>query len=178
MSDREHGPGDPTGVSSAGNGHAAGGTAGGATGNGSAAGPGMGSAGNVASLAAHRRRKARALPPPEPAPDEDGPTLAERVREAAARGLDEEEIRAVLGLPSRLDARTERALAAAFRTGQLLGRARVKQAQFDAALQGRVTAQVQVLLRLGEPQGEEGGESEQADVEAIRPSPPHPEEER
>jgi hypothetical protein len=96
-------------------------------------------------------------PPPQPEPL----PLPEQVSRLAAHGLDEEEIRARLELPARLDEVSEAALREAFRRGQLLGRAAIKEAQFEAALRGRVTAQTQVLVRLGEPRGEEGGESEQ-----------------
>ncbi|HKI97184.1 MAG TPA: hypothetical protein VKB51_01795 [bacterium] len=104
----------------------------------------------------------------------DDVPLEERVRELAARGLDEAEIRALLRLPGRLKPRAERQLMEAFREGQLLGRARIKQAQYEAALQGRVTAQTQVLARLGDPWGEEGGEIEQGDVDRGNPSPQEP----
>lgn len=114
------------------------------------------------------RRRAAGGEPPAAGPDEpeaaEAPSLAARVQSLAAQGLAEAEIRAVLELPERLDDPSEQALAEAFRNGQLLGRAQIKQAQFQAALRGRVTAQTQVLARLGEPRGEERGESEEGDV--------------
>lgn len=119
--------------------------------------------------AARRRARNGSVPGPEagaigePDPGE-APTLAEQVQALATQGLAEAEIRAVLSLPERLDAAAERELAEAFAHGQLLGRAQIKQAQFQAALRGRVTAQAQVLARLGEPRGEEGGESEEGNV--------------
>jgi hypothetical protein len=93
--------------------------------------------------------------------DEPQAALADQVAALAARGLDEEEIRARLELAEALDGPTERVLAAAFRRGQLLGRAQIKEAQFEAALRGRVTAQTRVLARLGEPRGEDGGETDE-----------------
>jgi hypothetical protein len=128
-----------------------------------------------------RRRRAPATPrgarlpepppelPPEafePPPPEE-PPLEDRVSALAAKGLDEAEIRARLGLPAALDAPTEHLLSLAYRRGQLLGRARVKEALFNAALQGRVTAQLQVLRRLGEPLGDDGD-----DVEGDAPGGP------
>jgi hypothetical protein len=113
---------------------------------------------------------------PEPATPggEEGeePALERQVCALAARGLAEEEIRARLELPPRMDDGTELMLAEAFRRGQLLGRARVKEAQFEAALQGRVTAQAHVLARLGEPRGEAGEESDEEDTAVGRDFPP------
>lgn len=111
----------------------------------------------------------KAAPPPPPV-EEAAPSLAQQVARLAARGLDEAEIRVRLELPEALDAERERTLAEAFRRGQLLGRAQIKEAQYEAALQGRVTAQTRVLARLGEWPGEEGGEAGGAaeDVEVVR----------
>jgi hypothetical protein len=123
----------------------------------------------------HLRRDARSAPAHEFADAADAtdapagteaPPLPQRVAALAARGLDEAEIRVRLGLPEALDARSERMLAEAFRHGQLLGRAAIKEAQFEAALGGRVTAQTQVLARLGEPQGEHGAEIEDGALES------------
>jgi hypothetical protein len=108
------------------------------------------------------------LPPEafEPPPSEE-PSLEERVTSLAAKGLDEAEIRARLGLPATLDEPSEHLLSLAYRRGQLLGRARVKEALFNSALQGRVTAQLQVLRRLGEPLGDD-----EQDLEAGAPGGP------
>ena len=129
--------------------------------------------GRESGVAGRHRRRRRTAPgyAPEAAPQSgeeaalpDVATLADDVAVLAAKGLSEEEIRTRLHLPAALDEALEHVLGDAFRRGQLLGRARIKEAQFEAALQGRVTAQTQVLTRLGEPQGENGGELEQDEV--------------
>ncbi len=115
-----------------------------------------------------RRRRAALMNPPEDGQEPalpDVAALADDVALLAAKGLSEEEIRTRLHLPAALDDALEQVLGDAFRRGQLLGRARIKEAQFEAALQGRVTAQTQVLMRLGEPRGEDGGEPQEDEVE-------------
>ena len=95
---------------------------------------------------------AQALAAPLPA------DLAAEVSRLAARGLSEPEIRARMNGLEGLTECAEEALRSAFQRGRLLGRAHIKEAQFEAALAGRVTAQSAVLGRLGEPDG--GGEEE------------------
>lgn len=88
-------------------------------------------------------------PPPEEA---DAESTAERltaVTRLAAQGLDLAEVKARLGLPAEDTPAAEAALRAAMERGRLLGRAAIKHAQYEAALGGRVTAQSQVLARLG-----------------------------
>lgn len=148
-----------------------------------------------------RNARAARRPPPTPAPpvapvsgaadagaaEAAAGSLEDTVCRLAARGLDEDEIRARLGLPARpaepddsdeaaeaaepdaaaeAQRAREQVLAGAFARGRLLGRAQIKEAQFDSALAGRVTAQAQVLARLGEPEG--GGE---ADGDGQEPEP-------
>lgn len=71
------------------------------------------------------------------------------VESCAAQGLDTAEVRERLGLHRALSARAQAAFEGAMRRGRLLGRATIKEAQFKAARDGRTSAQVQVLARLG-----------------------------
>ena len=78
------------------------------------------------------------------------------VASLAAHGLTEPEIRLRLGLPARLSAAQATALAAAIREGRLKGSAEIKEAQFDAAKEGKTSAQARVLELLRDPDIEEG----------------------
>jgi hypothetical protein len=81
-------------------------------------------------------------------------------------GLTLEEIRAYLGERMDEEPLGEEELNALLEQGRVLGRARVKEARFEAALAGKVTAQAEVLALLGgEPRGEEGG---YRDFEVVR----------
>lgn len=74
---------------------------------------------------------------------------AEAVATLAAYGLTAEEILVKLEVPLPLPAGKRKEFAAAIRRGRALGSAKIKQAQFEAALEGRVSAQSHVLSTLG-----------------------------
>ncbi len=67
----------------------------------------------------------------------------------AAQGLTLAEILAELGLPRTLSGPQREAAELAYRKGRASGIAQVKRAQFKAALEGKTSAQAQVLKRLG-----------------------------
>ena len=67
----------------------------------------------------------------------------------AAQGLTLAEILAELGLPRTLPDPQRKAAELAYRKGRASGIAQVKRAQFKAALEGKTSAQAQVLKRLG-----------------------------
>ena len=69
----------------------------------------------------------------------------------AARGLTLDEIASLLGQPLPTDADQRLAVEAAWRRGRHVGLARIKDANFQAALKGGVTAQKQVLDLLRAP---------------------------
>ena len=74
----------------------------------------------------------------------------------AGQGLNEEQVLAVLGVEGELNAEAEARLEASMRKGRALGAARIRKAQYEAALKGSVTAQSQLLKALQED--EDGGE--------------------
>jgi hypothetical protein len=82
----------------------------------------------------------------------------------AARGLTPEEIRAFLGLSLPLKPGHLAEMEPALERGRLIGRARLKLAQFEAALQGRVSAQTQMLARLGDELFEQAEEDPEVAV--------------
>jgi hypothetical protein len=73
----------------------------------------------------------------------------EAVASLAECGLTLAEIFAELGVPSALPLSERQAAEAAFRKGRASGIARIKRAQFEAALSGKTGAQAQVLRSLG-----------------------------
>lgn len=86
------------------------------------------------------------------------PGMAPALIEAmAGRGLTLEEIASLLDQPLPDDPEGRQAMEAAWRRGRLVGLARIKDANYEAALKGGVTAQKQVLDLLREPPTERGG---------------------
>lgn len=92
--------------------------------------------------------------PPKPG----GREAVRRVKELAACDMTFEEIAAVLGWKLPLQAKDEQALREALEMGRLLGRAKLKEALYEAATQGKLQAQRELLLRLEEEGIEEGDE--------------------
>ncbi len=109
------------------------------------------------------------FPVPEPgAPAHDPGSRAEvlrRIRACAALGLELEEIEVRVGLPAGFAQANADAVETALHEGRLLGRAEIKRAQFEAARDGRVSAQDAVLERLGDADG--AGEEEGEDAEGA-----------
>ena len=91
--------------------------------------------------------KSSAKPPP-------GRIDREAVAALAAHGLTEAEIRLKLSLPTRLSASQAAVLAAGIREGRLRGSAEIKEAQYQAAMKGQVSAQGRVLEFLKDDDGE------------------------
>ena len=76
-------------------------------------------------------------------------TDLKQVAALAACGLTLQEVTAELGVPSKLPRKHREAFEIAFKRGRASGIARVKQAQFAAALEGKTSAQAELLKRLG-----------------------------
>lgn len=77
----------------------------------------------------------------------------------AGRGLTLDEIATLLDRPLSTDPGRCEAVEAAWRRGRLVGLARIKDANYEAALKGGVTAQKQVLDLLREPPADGGGKA-------------------
>ena len=89
----------------------------------------------------------------------------------AAKGLAEVEIRHLLAEALMEHPIEEDRFAAAMEKGRGMGRARIKSAQYDAALAGKVSAQAQVLARLENQEGQtKGGVREFEVVREIVPA--------
>lgn len=86
-----------------------------------------------------------------------GPDAAAVMR-LAASGLSLGEILAELGWAEELSDVQRAAVEAAMRRGRALGSAALKQAQYRAALEGRVTAQAQMLALLEDGPTDSGSE--------------------
>ncbi len=78
----------------------------------------------------------------------------------AGRGLTLDEIASLLDQPLPTDATRRHAVEAAWRRGRLVGLARIKDANYEAALKGGVTAQKHVLDLLREPALDDHKEAE------------------
>ena len=99
----------------------------------------------------------------KPAPKPDGRTAVRLARELAALGMTLEEIAAWLGWKLPLRSQDERSLRSAMEEGRLLGRAAMKKALFEAATQGKLQAQRELLLRL-----EHNGETHEGQAFEVR----------
>ncbi len=98
--------------------------------------------------------------------------IEEKIVSLAELGLDEAEIEAWLEESLEDDPISKERFDTAVELGRIKGSARIKAAQYEAALQGKVTAQAQVLARLEGDMIEEGeGEVREIEVvqEIIRP---------
>ena len=128
-----------------------------------------------------RDRKSERKPNPNgfPAPMEGGPLLKpggdgweaaeieEKIASLAALGLDEDEIGAWLEESLEDDPISDEQFEKAVELGRIKGSARIKAVQYEAALQGKVTAQAQVLARLEGDMIEEG-EGEVREIEVVQ----------
>ncbi len=103
-----------------------------------------------------------------------GAGMADRVGTLAAQGLSEEEIRELLAEALAAEPLDDDSMARALERGRLLGVARIKAAQYEAALQGKVSAQARVLARLNGEHPEEDGGAREFEVvrRIIRPEDP------
>ena len=88
------------------------------------------------------------------------------VANMAGHGLTLSEIFEELGLPEPLPKSQRVAAELAFKKGRASGIAQVKRAQFQAALDGKTSAQAQVLKRLGV--AEEGDSALNSEIEVVR----------
>lgn len=98
--------------------------------------------------------------------------IEEKIASLAALGLDEAEIEVWLEEPLEDDPISKERFDTAVELGRIKGSARIKAAQYEAALQGKVTAQTQVLARLeGDMIEEREGEDREIKVvqEIITP---------
>ena len=114
-----------------------------------------------------------------PAPSFTGPALKpggdgweeagieEKIASLAALGLDEAEIEVCLEASLEDDPISKERFDTAVESGRIKGSARIKAAQYEAALQGKVNAQAQVLARLEGDRIEEG-EGEEREIEVVR----------
>ena len=93
--------------------------------------------------------------------------IEEKIASLAALGLDEDEIEAWLEGALEDDPISDERFEKAVELGRIKGSARIKAAQYEAALQGKVTAQAQVLARLEGDMIEEG-EGEEREIEVVR----------
>ena len=97
--------------------------------------------------------------------------LPDQIAGLAAKGLAEEEIRHLLANGLADHSLDDGRVAAAMERGRGMGRARIKVAQYEAALAGKVSAQSQVLARLENQAGHsEGGGREFEVVREIVPA--------
>lgn len=114
-----------------------------------------------------------------PAPGLGGPSLKpgdegwepagieEKIASLAAIGLNEDEIETTLEAALEADPISDERFEEAVELGRIKGLVRIKAAQYEAALQGKVTAQAQVLARLEGDMVEEG-EGEERDIKVTR----------
>lgn len=114
-----------------------------------------------------------------PAPGLGGPSLKpgdegwepagieEKIASLAAIGLNEDEIETTLEAALEADPISDERFEEAVELGRIKGLVRIKAAQYEAALQGKVTAQAQVLARL-EGDTVEEGEGEERDIKVTR----------
>lgn len=113
---------------------------------------------------AHRRKRESEEVPAALAVDGEGASLTpqaaredsdlEAVERLAARGLNMEEILVELGWDGPLPPSRKVRIEAAIKKGRALGSAALKQAHYQAALEGKVTAQSHMLSLLGAAQPE------------------------
>ena len=93
--------------------------------------------------------------------------IEEKIASLAALGLDEAEIEAWLEESLEANPISNEGFETAVELGRIKGSARIKAAQYEAALQGKVTAQAQVLARLEGGMIEEG-EGEDREFEVVQ----------
>ncbi len=87
------------------------------------------------------------------------------VASLAAHGLTEEEILIKLGVCGGLSPGQQEAFAEQIRKGRALGSAEIKRAQYQSAMEGKVSAQNHLLTALSDPAGEDRKEEEEFTVE-------------
>ena len=83
----------------------------------------------------------------------------------AESGLSEEEILAELGWEEALVPSQRAVFEAVLKKGRALGRAKLKRAQYQAALEGKVSAQSHLLARMD---SESGASPEDEEIEVVR----------
>ena len=93
--------------------------------------------------------------------------IEEKIASLAAIGLNEDEIETTLEAALEVDPISDERFEEAVELGRIKGLVRIKAAQYEAALQGKVTAQAQVLARLEGDMVEEG-EGEERDIKVTR----------
>lgn len=93
--------------------------------------------------------------------------IEEKIASLAALGLDEDEIEAWLMESLEADPISDERFDATVELGRIKGSARIKAVQYEAALQGKVTAQAQVLARLEGDMIEEG-EGEAREIKVVQ----------
>lgn len=94
--------------------------------------------------------------PPSSAKDRVQKINSKAVVALAACGLNEPEIRLKLKVPAILSVTQADELETAIREGRLRGSAEIKEAQYEAAIKGQVSAQARVLELLRDDEDENG----------------------